>query len=31
MRRGATLRFLALALALASCAAPAEVGAQAVT
>ena len=31
MRRGAALRFLALALALASCAAPAEVGAQAVT
>ena len=31
MRRGGTLRFLALALALASCAAPAEVGAQAVT
>ena len=31
MRRGTTLRFLALALALASCAAPAEVGAQAVT
>ena len=31
MRRGATLRFLALALALASCAAPAEVGAQVMT